>query len=253
MDGLKLHIAKNWRELKRNELLFVAWLYTQGLSETDFLTKAFLYLSQLSLVSDGSNVSGAKWYSHKSRKSPFLIDHTLMVELVKQVDFLLTISEIQPIKWFKLARARHFRLLNASLDEYLMAENYFFAYSYTKDPIHLNNLIAVLYRCPWQGFKRELIPKRAKRFETLSLKEKYSVYLWYSGFRSYVPLRCPSLYKGKKASGKLNIRDYINGMMHNLNLGDATKNNKLLKLNMWVALDELEQKAIDVERAKPSK
>ena len=168
--------------------------------------------------------------------------------MAKQCRFLLEPAELHPLRWIRFARARHFRLYNATFDEYLMAENYYFAFIETKKPEHLDNLVAVLYRLPWHRWNANKIRGRGLWFRHADPAEKNSVFMWYTGFRAYVPKRCPHLFSGggKKAEA-FNPRNYINGMVHQLTNGDITLKNKLLKQPCWDALDELEQRAIEAD------
>ena len=108
--------------------------------------------------------------------------------------------------------------------------------------------MAVLYRRPWQRWNSGKIQTRAKQFAKVDPAVKNSVFMWYVGFRALVPKRCPKLFSGKKSSAAFNVRNYINGMVHQLSGGNITLNNQLLKQPVWSALDELEQRAIDAER-----
>ena len=128
-----------------------------------------------------------------------------------------------------------------------MAVNYYFAYVETHKEEHLNNLIAVLYRKPWHRWKSNKIRKRAKAFKKVDPAIKNLVFMWYVGFRQYVPTRCKSLFSGKKSKRPFTVPGYINGMIHQLTNGDITIKNKLLKQLAWDALDELEQRAVDAE------
>jgi hypothetical protein len=233
-------------ELTRSQLIFVSWLFLSGISEPEFLVKAFLYISGLKLITHKSPaLDGARWYRHSFLKAPFLITPDDMVVMADKCRFLLLPDEIKPLPWIRFARARHFRLYNATFEEYLMAENYYFAFCETKDPLHLDNLISVLYRRPWKRWKASKIQPRSRIFQTVDPAIKNSVFMWYIGFRSYVPKRCKSLFSGKKSGNAFSPRNYINGMVHQLTNGDITVKQTLLKQPVWDALDELEQRAFD--------
>jgi hypothetical protein len=249
---LRLNIPTASAQLTARQLKFISRLFMLGLPETEFLVKAFLFLSGLKLYTRSDRgrdaMHGVSTFVHKSLKTPFIIDPDLLAEMTKQCRFLLEPAELHPLRWIGLARARHFRLYNATFDEYLMAENYYFAYIETKKPEHLDNLVAVLYRKPWHRWNANKIRGRGLQFRRVSPEVKHSVFMWYTGFRAYVPKRCPHLFSGggKKAEA-FNPRNYINGMIHQLSNGDITLKPKLLKQPCWDALDELEQRAIEAE------
>ena len=268
---LRLNIPTSTAQLSPRQLKAISWLFLMGLPETEFLVKAFLFLSGLKLFtsnpvrpghsggqqpatpSDQVIRAGSNYFTHKSLKKPFIIDADLLSEMAKQCSFLLTPGEVKPIRWIRFARARHFRLYNASFEEYLMAENYYFAYTETKKPEHLDNLIAVLYRKPWHRWNSAKIQKRGLQFSRLKPEVKNTVFMWYTGFRAYVPKRCPHLFSGGGKKAAFNPRNYTNGMVHQLSGGDITIKSKLLQQPCWDALDELEQRAIEADSLTSNK
>lgn len=249
---LRLNLPRSTDQLTPRQLKAISWLFLMGLPESEFLVKAFLFLSGLKLYvfkpATRNPQPGTNWFIHKSLKKPFIIDADLLAEMAKQCSFLLEPAELHPLRWIRFARARHFRLYNATFEEYLMAENYYFAYTETRKPEHLDNLVAVLYRRPWHRWNANKIRSRGLQFRKVSPEVKHSVFMWYSGFRAYVPKRCPHLFSGAgKKSDPFNPRNYINGMIHQLSNGDITIKDKLLKQQCWDALDELEQRAIEAD------
>ena len=214
-----------------------------------------MMLSGLKIVPDTLPTDREDYhYVHASLKKPFVIDSQLFSELCNRCLFLLTPDEVMPVKRIGFSRARHYRLYNATFEEYLMAENYFFAFTQTKQDEHLDNLIACIYRMPWQKWDASKIQERAKAFKNVDPAIKFTVLLWYMGFRSYVPKRCKLLFSVKGNSGnQFNPREYINGMVHQLSNGDITIKGKLLSSPCWDALDELEQRALDHHNSNPNK
>jgi len=242
---LHLNIPTATVQLKPKQLRAISLLLLMGYSETEFRVKALMLLAGLKLVVDmPMQPDGARWYKHRSLKNPFLMDAGQLSEMAGKCAYLLEGGEIKPLRWIRWARARHYRLYNACFEEYLMAENYYFAFMQTNDPVHLDNLMAVLYRRPWHRWNAEKIQVRAGMFNNVEPEVKNTVFMWYVGFRQLVEKQCPNLYS-KKGSGKVNAREYINGMIHALNNQDITLNKKLMKQPAWDALNELEQRAIE--------
>lgn len=252
---LRLYLPKSWVEIKPRQLRFISFLFVNQTSEPEFLIKAFMFLTGLKLVRTRKGKrDGARWFKHGNLKRPFLIKPDVLSTMADKCRFLLQPGEVKPLPYIRFAKARHYRLFNCCFEEYLMAENYYFAYVQTKDPVHLDNLIAVLYRRPWQKWNAGKIQKRARKFRTLDEITKNAVFMWYIGFRTYVPKRCKTLFGGEKSGGgSFNPRNYINGMIHQLTNGDITLKRELLKQPAWDALDELEQRAQEAEQMKPKK
>jgi len=240
----RINIPGSGAQLTPRQLKAISWLFLLGLPETEFLVKAFLFLAGLRVQAwREPEPDGARWFVHNSVKKPFLIETDMLAEMAKSVSFLLQPGEIKPI-----------RLYNATFEEYLMAENYYFAYTETKKTEHLDNLISVLYRLPWHRWNAAKIQPRARWFRSVKPATKNSVFMWYTGFRGYVPKRCPHLFSGSgKKTEPFNPRNYINGMIHQLSNGDITIKEKLLQQPCWDALDELEQRAIEADSIKNEK
>lgn len=243
--ALRLKIPTATVQLKPNQLRFISLLLLMGYSESEFLVKAFLFLSGLKVFERQPAADGARWYKCRKRKKPIIIETHIIHMMSEKCRYLLEAGEVKPIRWINFAYARHYRLYNATFEEYLMAENFYFAFLETKDDAHLDNLISVLYRRPCHRWNSKKIQKRARQFRRVDPAVKNSVFMWYVGFRSLVPKRCPNLFSGGKASADFSIRNYINGMIHQLSGGNITLNKQLLKQPVWDALDELEQRALD--------
>lgn len=242
MIALKLQIPRSWVELNNSQLLFVAGIISSIQGKYDLLIPALMEFTGLRVHKGAERVDEAVWYTHPSMKNPFLLDNDQLAVMADKLEYLMDIKECQPIRWIRMARARHYRLYNATLEEYLLTENYFFAYSKTYQVKHLENMMAILYQVPWQKFSADKVEGRSKRFQRVSIEKKNSMFIWYVGFRSYVRRRCPNLFSGS-GKGLPDIRQYINGIIHTLNNGDITLTEKLLKQPAWFALDELEQRA----------
>lgn len=245
---LRIKLPNSLIELTPKQLRFVSSLFQEKISETEFLTKAALYLSGLKLLGyRDPEPDGARWYRHGTLKKPFLVTAEIIAQISERCRFLLT-PGVKPLPWIRMARARHYRLYNACFDEYLMAENYYFAYTQTQDTAHLDNLISVLYRRPWERWDASRIQSRARKFRRVDAAVKNTVFMWYIGFRTYIPQRCPALFSGEKSNEPFKPRNYINGMIHQLSNGDITMKSQLLKQPALDALDELEQRAIEFNR-----
>jgi len=239
MKELRLYVPKSWHQLSEKNLVAVSEMLMMIRSKYDLLVPALMIFSGLRFheLKDGE-----KWYKHHKTKHPFILDDDELAVMADKLEFLMEIQESNPIRWIRGNRSRHARMYNATFEEYLMAENYFFAYSQTKRVEHLENLISVIYRYPWQKWSSGNIESRSRKFRKVANCKKYAVLVWYIGFRTYVQKRCKTLFSGS-GSGASNVRDYINGVIHVLNNGDITLTDRMLKQPAWYALDELEQRA----------
>lgn len=253
---IDLSLPTSWDQLKPKQLLFVSWLFLQGKERSDFLTRAFIFLSGLRPLQKSASINKKEkqfdyWYKHKFYKKAFTISQGVMVELVNRCKFLLEdVGEVNPLKRIRFARARDRRLYKSTFGEYLSAENWYFAYQTTQKEEYLDCLVACLYRPWWKRFDDSKVRKRSKFYRKVPIHVKYTVFLWYSGFRNYVKTRCPELFKETGEGGKMNVRDHITGMIRCLNDGDITKNKLLMKSPLWDALTELNQAMEAVKKLK---
>lgn len=250
MTELRLTLPRSWQELTERQLLFVASVINSMRSKYDLLIPVLMQFTGIRVHPEVEQVSDGSWYRHPSLKKPFILDDDQLVIMADRLSYLMDIDECNPIRWVKLARARHRRMYNATFEEYLMCENYFFAYTKTYQPNFLECLVSVLYRLPWQRWNSDKIEKRARWFRNIHQDKKGAIFLWYLGFRNYVKRRCPKLFSG--SGSETDIRTYINGVIHTLNNGDITITDRLLKQPCWYALDELEQRAAERERIEKS-
>lgn len=249
MSELRLHIPRSWSEISEDHLVAISEMLMMVRNKYDLLVPALMIFSGIRHHT-GEKVDGARWFTHPSVNHPFILDNDQLAIMANKLEYLTEISECRPIRWIRGTRARHHRMYNACFEEYLMAENYFFAYNKTKQVQYLEQLMAILYRYPWQRWSSNLINKRSHKFRKVSDGKKYAALVWYIGFRSYVQKRCKNLFSGSSGSTQ-NIRDYINGVIHTLNNGDITITDRMLRQPCWYALDELEQRAkIAVEEAE---
>ena len=258
MNEIRLHIPQRMIDLDKDQLLYISELFSSGLDEREFLIKAFIFLAEIRIMPYYSAPKSDDVVLTHKKSKPFLLNSEQLALLSEKCRYLLTPDEVRPIKRFKrFAKARHQRLYNTTFEEYLMAENYYFAFTQTGKVEHLDSLISILYRYPWHRWSSAKIQKRAKKFSSLSLAEKYSAFLWYAGFRHYVSKRCKTLFSSKSGGGggggAFNPRSYINNMIHQLTNSDVTLREQLLKTPTMAALDELEQRAVEAEKIRPKK
>lgn len=250
MKAIHLHIPTKSVDLSNKQLLYVSELFLSGCTEAELLLKAFLYFAGIKILSNAQN-GDVYFVSNTKPKIKFILNAEQLAQMIDKCRFLLSIGELKPIKRlpFTFAISRNYRLYNACFEEYLIAENYFFAYTNTRNPIYLDFLVSTLYRSRWQKWDADKVQSRAGRFKRVQPAVKYSVFLWYAGFRSYVSKRCKTLFSVKGSGGSsFNPRNYINNMIHQLTNGNIVDREKLLSQPVWAALDELEQRALENER-----
>lgn len=246
-------LPKSWKELTSKQLLFVAKLFCSDFAKRDFLflTHAFAYFAKLKV----KYVQSHQRYVVKSKgEKPYLITTSQLLGVLDRLHWLLDeITELTPLPMLRKAKAVHPRLYNTKFIRFLTAEIFYTAYSKQQKVEHLNQLCAVLYDRKNQSFDDGLVKKRARYFRYVSFYKKYTVFIWYSGFRWYVAQECPNMFEGE-GTGDLSIKDHVKNMIRGLTEGDVTKNEKVTKnVQTWDALYELDAKVTAINKLKSKK
>lgn len=246
MRTVNLKLPTKWIDLSNRQLLFVAKLFLSDFAKnrSKFLTHAFVFFSGARII----NYSIIGFHRLKIKGTPsFEMEVSLVTSIANTLDWLFKdVTEIKPLKRILFAFPVNYRLHYTNFEQFLTAENYYIAYSETKQVKYLNMLIASLYSLPFQSFNSKKIKSRSKLFNLVSLQTKYTVFLWFSGFRWYMYQECPDLFKvsdDSKTQTKLIIKEHILGFIRGLTEGDVTKTNAVYKTDTWTALYELNEKA----------
>jgi len=245
MNTINLITPTNWLDLSNKQLKFVSKLFMSEFASarTNFLTHALIFFTKIKIKQVDSLSYRLKVPKHIS----FQISASLLLTITSNLQWLLDeVTEVKPLRSIAFAKPVNYRLHNTNFEVFLAVENYYIAFEQTKDPVHLNNLIACLYYLPLQKFNEKKIQKRGKYFKFVPIHIKYTVFLWYSGFRYIVSQKCPDLFSSNKKSSsqsKIVIKDHILGLIRGLTEGDVTKTNNIYKTGTWTALYELDAKA----------
>ena len=254
LTEVRLNTPLSWSELSNKQKLYIASLQLTYSKGPDLLVRSFLFCTGLKKIVDAEPVTEAAerehWYRYKKSK-PFLIPDTVILEAASKMNYLLR----EPINYTPLPRIRrakplHYRLYNAIFEQYLMAENFFMAFTKTDDVAHLNCLCVVLHTRHFQKWDSSLIKKRSKYFTKVSMAEKTTVYTWYISFRNYVASECPNLQKPSSNGEEPKMKEMVRGMVRMLNKGDIKGNETIYKAPVWDALYELEAQAEEYEKQK---
>ncbi|MFK5855238.1 MAG: hypothetical protein QM503_03840 [Bacteroidota bacterium] len=250
MPSVNIQLPTKYLDLSNKQLLFVAKLFLSEFARLkfSFLTHALVKFGNIKI----KKVLTGAYRLKLPKQKPFVITLGKMMSVVDNLEWLLTeITEIHPLKSIWRAKPVNYRLYNTKFVQFLTAENFFMAYNSTKKEEYLNALVATLYQRPGHKFTDSLVKKRARYFRFVSLYKKYTVYLWYSGFRWYVAQECPNMFENESDSGEIQIKEHVMNMIRGLTEGDVTKNKKVTyKTDTWDALYELDAKVKHVNEMK---
>ena len=250
MQHVNIQVPTKWLELTNKQLLFVAKLFLSEFASIQFrfLTHALIKFGNIKIKKVLINIYCLKLRGEK----PFIISTSKMTSVVSSLQWILDeVTELHPLKRIRRAKPVHYRLYKTKFIQFLTAENFYIAYSDTTKKEHLNALVATLYQRPGQSFNDSLVKKRARYFKYVQFAKKYTVYLWYSGFRWYVARECPNMFDKSDGSGTLQIKEHIMNMIRGLTEGDVTKNTKVTNdVDTWDALYELDAKVKQINEMK---
>lgn len=247
MRTVNFILPKKWIELDNKQLLFVSRLFLSDFAEQKykFLTHAFMKFTNLKIKKSLSNGLNHDDYILKGKKEkPFKLNVDQLRSAASSLSFLLDeVTEINPVAKIRNAAPCHYRLYNTPFIQFLTAENFYKAYSNTSKEDHLNKLLATLYLKPGICFNDRLVTENSKYFRRVNMVIKYSVFLWYSGFRWYVSKACPNIFSSGGSGTELDIKDHVMNMIRGLTEGDVTKSKSVQNVDTWEALYELDAKA----------
>lgn len=159
-------------------------------------------------------------------------------------------------------------LTNCLFAEYIHTETSYVDYCRTREPMHLQKIMAVLYRpadpknkpdsIDYTGDCREkfndfLISERAAIFTDVHPRIKNMIYLFYSGCHNYIHASYPDVFSGGGSSSPKKQAETFTGFMKLVNAlanNDVTKNEQIRQSYLWevlVTLNELAQQRIEME------
>lgn len=258
MTNLHINIPTSWPDVSRDKLTDIAALFFQNLSPQKFKAKAVMILAGLKRVKNGDkyfdiNANQMRYeFRHYEQGNVYITNEQLRA-MSEYCSFLLDeIHDIEPLR-FRILKNPDKRIYKSIFDQYLNAENEFEAYKNTGREVHLERLMAVFYRYPWQRFNDNWLQRRSRKFRRLSLKKKYLAFMWYAGVRAYISQRFPHLFKGGDENNEPDMFEQVTNMLRALNKGDVTRNKALLKSNVYEALAELEHMSEEAENLKNQK
>ena len=244
---VNFNLPSKWIDLSNSQLLFVSKLFLSDFAKNQyrFLTHALLHFSKCKIKrSFTHNLKGSEYLLRKKGDKPFRLSASQIHSVCSTLDFLLKeVKEVKPLRNIRDARPCHYRMYNTPFIRFLSAENFYTAYNKTSDIAALNSLVAALYLKPSDEFDDKLISQRSAYFRRVTIDKKYTVYLWYSGFRSYLSQTFPDIFDRSSTGSELNIRDHVMNMIRGLTEGDVTKNEMVQKVQTTEALYELNAKA----------
>jgi hypothetical protein len=252
-ETLNLTVPTSWNMLSKRQLLFVCRLYLAKISIEEFLLRAFLYLANVKAL---NAKDGRFWFSHK--RTLFILDAYQLHEFSLSLKYLLEQSRLSVnlIPHIRLFFVRHYGPMtkgyNLTLAEYIHASKAIYLFSKTSKFSYLDQLCAILYRPSGKGshsgdkrrsFDDFKYTSDAWRFRLLSKRKRLASLLLFQGFQYEMQKAFPYLFPGKADdnthSEPVDPAPHLLDTIQLLNLGDITKDEKILNSLVWQVFKQL--------------
>ena len=240
---IDITLPKSWKELSKKQLLYISTLMLSGNTNEEIQTKCFFMFAGIKVL---KSINNERWLC-KCKKGKFILQEYEVLSFSKKLSFLTDpITEITPLAL--LAGQKHIQpqFRGVTFRQWFNAENYYQAYLFTKDEHYLNCLCAVIY-CDPKKFDVKLINRHSRKFNKKSYVKRFTVFLFYSGFKDRLSKEFKHFFQRLNSAGDQvsiappKMGEYLDNMLHALNLGDITKNTEILNSECWAAFAMLDK------------
>jgi hypothetical protein len=237
---IDLTLPSGWHQVEPGKLVQLARLFLSHCEKSDFLARCFFLFSGWKLMRRPQiTIEGKKQYWFKKGFLQFYIDADRFTFLVKKLEWITEgialPAGLPEIKGF--SHVNH-RLYYVTLETFLEADNYYQAYIETQKFSYINQLFQQFYH-------------RQRLFAWPSKAEKYAVFLWFTGVKSFLAIKYPYIFTGSSGSeGGTSPEETILNLLSALNQGDVTNNKKIFKTHVHECFHELNLK---IEHAPKTK
>ncbi|NDV96442.1 hypothetical protein D0T84_16195 [Dysgonomonas sp. 521] len=246
LEYLNLTLPKSWKELSEKQFLYVCNLMLWENTPTEIQTKCFLFFAGITVqeyLNDGT------WICIHNKKRFTISDYEVQY-FAKKLSFLTdTITEVNPLQ--EMAGFKHInpRFEGCPFKQWMAAENYYQAFVYTKQDIHLDKLCAVVYSSGIDFNDADTI-KRSKAFKKVPMVQKLTVFIMYAGLKDRLSKEFSHFFqrvavKSDQESARKppKMREHFSNMIYVLNGGNVGETDKVLNAECWRAFDTLNRKA----------
>lgn len=231
-------MPKGWSELDDQQLYYVYSLIAANLSSEQIKTYCLFRFGKIKMLckyGDG--------YLVKHEKVEYLVNAEVITQAIQALNYLDDVPE-KPVRISKIKRHKAHDVLLQDMDfqSYLYVENLYQGFLVTQQHNMLNEMGQMLYN------SEKLI---------LSQAEKMNVFYWWTAVKVHFSKQFPNLFRqgtdegsnliGDSRSLSKKMHDSMNNQIRALTKGDITKEEEILKMNLWRALTELDNLARESE------
>lgn len=235
MASLDLIIPTCWQELTPKQLRYVYYLISEGYSPEVLKTHCLFRWSGMEVIApEGDGFSVRYQYNR------YHLTALQVTELLSRLDWLEQIPLV-PLRLHRIhgKMAAPSDLQGVPFEQYIYCDNLYQGYLHTKNTDLLQEMAAVLYDSP----NIKLLPE-----------ERISIFYWFASVKALFARKFTHFFMSAPMSKSLDlerqITETMNAQIRALTKGDITKENTVLKMDVWRALTELDAQAADREELK---
>ena len=241
----KIHgsFPSTWNELTREQLLYVAGLFSHNFSRKQILVMSLRHFMDL------------PWKTFKTISPEALAELCEMVSFIHQRS-TLTKQLIPQIKVYRrnsgnfVLHGPTSGLQNVTFEQFFWhADDCYNRIQSEKGDRYLNRLVASLYLFDEKEFDSGRIDEIEHLVRFVATDLKFSCYLFFGGCRNFLAYKFPKVFSGKGGSGKPDDLAPIR-LLSSVNDFDITKNPQIKKTNIYEALTNMEEMIAHNERMK---
>ena len=247
MEAFSLSLPQSWSELSDQQLLFFFRQVARDLPLEEVLTICLCKWAHLSvLCRDGAHRVLVR--QCETKREVWLADWQLVFAM-QTLKFLGQFAPM-PVRIARLqgAVAQPADLQGVAFSDYLALENLYQGFLHTQSYDCLSDMAHLLY------------PKLSDK-AVLSQAELLSVFYWFASVKLYFTKLFPNFFSAvPEGNGNLlgtpstaigeTLRQAMNAQIRALTAGDITKEDRVLQMDCWRALTELDAKAKEAEEMR---
>jgi hypothetical protein len=244
LGAINLIAPRNYNELTEKQLRYIVALQQAGTPEDTIRTKCFIRFTGLKPI---ARVHDNYHFILPKYKGLIALNSETVATFSKKMNWITkSYIGINPVR-IGNQRPCDKLLRDTLFIQYLDAENYYQAFIYTKDEKYIYKLMATIYPTG-KKYDNERTEKRAKYFERKATNsDKSIVIMWMLGVKEYFARKFSFLFVAHETEGDISTQpidmiEIINNQVRILTEGDVTKKEKVLQLQTWDALTELNEK-----------
>jgi len=244
MKSFDITLPTSWAELSDKQLHMVYSLFARDLSAAEVKTLCLMKWNGLQVLSQLPD----KRFLIKREKEVVPLTARQIQQATSVLDYLDSFAPM-PVR---ISRIGKYRALPADFEkvpfeQYLYVDNLFQGYLNTQQDELLLQMAQILYGSD------HVKPSRA---------HLVGIFYWMASLKQYFASLFSNFYKPAPAKGDDNLlgsaqpdiysqlRDSTNAMIRALTGGDITKEERILKMDTWRALTELDAKAREAEELR---